>query len=104
MENPGLATQGGSKKEKNSNTTDRKLFAWEMYLGLLLRTREVISVEEGIVIKKVMVPQGMRGGGKGRFEALWDSSGRAVPMSCSPLTARVWGLKSGLSLHVANGN
>lgn len=40
VENPGLATQGGSKKEKNSNTTDRKLFAWEMYLGLLLRTRE----------------------------------------------------------------
>ena len=38
---------------------------------LQLRTREGISEEEEIVIKKVMVPQGRRGGGKSMFEALW---------------------------------
>lgn len=48
-----------------------------------------------IVIKKVIAPQGVCGGGKGRFEARWGLFRQAVPMSCTPtgctyLQAKSW--------------
>lgn len=66
---------------------------------LLLSVRKIISEEEENTNKKVIVPQGVCGGGKGRFEALWGLFRQAVPMSCTPtgcayLQAKSWALPS----------
>lgn len=51
---------------------------------LLLRMRESISEGEENSNKKVIAPQGVSGGGRGRFEALWGLFRQAVPMSRTP--------------------
>lgn len=71
---------------------------------LLLSVREIISEEEENTNKKVIVPQGVWGGGKGRFEALWGLFRQAVPMSSPLLVVHICRLNPGLSLHVANEN
>lgn len=59
-----------------------------IYLGnifqLLLGRRESIVEEGENSNEKVIAPQGVCGGGKGRFEALWGLFRLAVPMSRTP--------------------
>ena len=58
-------------RKKNQQHNRPEALCLRNIFRLQLRTQEGISEEEEIVIKKVMVPQGRRGGGKSRFEALW---------------------------------
>lgn len=99
MYHPERNKQQTTKQQNNKTTTFLHSIPEAIRQGnvfqLLLSVTEIISEEEENTNKKVIVPQGVCGGGKGRFEALWGLFRQAVPMSCTPtgcayLQAKSW--------------